>query len=144
MTTDRPDIPWGRAQGGGTYHGFSDAPPAVPPPRRSRRPPRRAMIAGGVIAALALGLGFGFLAKPNLRPAAPDAPMRAVTPAAGAMDIEVNPPAPLPAVKPAGKLEVLPPDMAQSARPAQASIPMIPPQSPDLTVPAAIQPPQPT
>jgi uncharacterized protein YecT (DUF1311 family) len=75
---------------------------------------------GGVAVAVALGLGLGFLAKPDLIHPAPTAPMRAVvgspedaTPPK--VDIEVNRPPPPSPVKSAGRLDVLPPDLARSA-----------------------------
>lgn len=129
MTTERPDIPWGQAQDGGAYHGFSSAPETAPPAspsRRAWRAPRGATIVGGIIGAVAIGLTLGFLAKPNLGHSTAGAPMRAVTPAAGSMNIEVNSPAapPPPPATSTGKLDVLPPDLARGATPpADASAP---------------------
>ena len=89
----------------------------IPDGRFERRlPPPRAMIVGaGVLAALALGLGLGFAAKPDLGSAPARAPMQPANVATQPLSVEVNPPAPPAAVRPAGKLEVLPPDMAQAA-----------------------------
>lgn len=134
MTTERPDIPWGQAQDGGTYHGFSSAPPDAPPVsprRRVWRAPRALTIAGGVIGAVAFGLALGFLAKPDLGHSTAGAPMHAVAPATGAMNIEVNSPPPPPPARPAGKLEVLPPDLARGATPPTET------SAPDYTPPAA-------
>jgi len=121
MTTE----PAGAPLGGGAYRGFSGAAPRAPPraPRKPAWPIPRAMTAGGGMAvAVALGLGLGFLAKPDLIHPAPTAPMRAVTAQAEEdatlpkVAIEVNRPPPLPAVKSAGRLDVLPPDLARGAQ----------------------------
>jgi uncharacterized protein YecT (DUF1311 family) len=58
------------------------------------------------------------------------------------MDIEVNSPAPTPPVRPAGKLEVLPPDLARSATPpAAASAPVFaPPGATPVPPLAAVEP----
>jgi len=117
MTTDRTDIPWGRGEGGATYRGFADAPPPLEAPRAAlRRGPRRSAIAAGVLIAVGMGLGLGFLAKPNLRQPAATAPMRAVSPSTGVMGIEVNAPPPPAPIRSAGKLEVLPPSAADYAQ----------------------------
>ena len=124
MTTDPIGQPWG----GGTYHGFSQAPAeeAEPAPR-AWRVPRTATIGAGVAAAVALGLALGFLSKPHLAQPTTPTPMRAVTPSAGGtLPVEVNAPAPPPPVRSAGKLEVLPPDLARSA-PRPLVAPMAPP-----------------
>jgi hypothetical protein len=76
----------------------------------------------GVGGALALGLLVGVFAKPDLAQPSLRKPMQPVTPDAG-LPIVVNAPrpkAPL-AVKPAGKLEVLSPDMARAAQPQPAA-----------------------
>jgi uncharacterized protein YecT (DUF1311 family) len=127
MTTGPAGEPWG----GGDYRGFSGAAPGAPRPERRAPParpiPRAVTVGGGVAVAVALGLGLGFLAKPDLIHPAPIAPMRAVTAAAEdatppRVDIEANRPPPPPAVKSAGRLDVLPPDLARSAqRPTAAS-----------------------
>src|SRR4051812_41628551 len=123
MTTDRQDVPWGQPRAGGAYNGFSAAPSRrldAAPPTRAWRVPRAATVAMGVGGALALGLAFGFLAKPDLGRSHIGEPMHAATPAAGApqptMAIEVNRPAPPLPVKSAGKLEVLPPDRRGAPR----------------------------
>ena len=134
MTTDRADIPWGREWSSATYRGFADAPPSDgprgDPPRglRALRTPRAATVGAGVLAALALGLGLGFLTKPKLAAPEAAAPMRAVTPAAGGLDVQVNAPTPPQVVKPAGKLEVLSPEMARDAARAEAAAAPIPAQ----------------
>jgi uncharacterized protein YecT (DUF1311 family) len=89
-------------------------------PRGARPGVSRNMLLGGVAAAVGLGLLFGVVAKPDLGSGVARAPMQPVTPAARtstAVPIEVAPTAPT-AVQatPAGKLEVLPPDLAR--RPA--------------------------
>src|ERR1700761_6994968 len=76
--------------------------------------PRAMIISAGGLGALALGIGLGFAAKPDLGTASTPAPMRPVT-ASQPLSVEVNAPAPPAPVRPAGKLEVLPPDMAQAA-----------------------------
>jgi len=160
MTTDRADIPWGREWNNASYRGFAGPPPAAAQPMRDPRAlgPRRAVTVGaGVLGALALGLGLGFLARPHLASPEPAAPMRAVTPATGALDVEVNAPtAPQAVARPAGKLEVLSPDLASNARraaqfaipaagpaPALAAAPLVPaapvsPRLPEIARPAAI------
>jgi uncharacterized protein YecT (DUF1311 family) len=77
--------------------------------------PRAIVVGAGVVGALALGLGLGFAARPDLGAAPAHAPMQPASVAAQPLSVEVNPPAPPEAVRPAGKLEVLPPDMAQAA-----------------------------
>lgn len=92
--------------------------PIGPPPngRIGRRfpTPRAVVVGAGVLGALALGIGLGFAAKPDLGAAHAPAPMSPVS-AAQPLSVEVDAPAPPVAVKSAGKLEVLPPDMAQAA-----------------------------
>jgi uncharacterized protein YecT (DUF1311 family) len=135
MSTD----PIGQSWAGGVYHGFAGAPPRSPKaaapqppapvaPPVSRRP-RAFTIGLGVAAALALGLGLGFLTRPHLAQPAASGPMRAVTPTAdstaaaseGQIPIQLRPPPPLPPVRSAGKLEVLPPELARSAPRAPAA-----------------------
>ena len=140
MTTDPLAEPWG----GATYHGFSTPPLAAPKPRSAPAParrvwpiPRGVTIGAGVAAAVALGLLFGFWARPNLAHPAPAGPMRAVTPAgydaAQRMNTEVNAPPPAPVPKSAGKLEVLPPDLARNAPRPVATLPAsVFPSSPGL------------
>lgn len=131
MTTDPIGQPWG----GGTYHGFSGARPAAAPaaaPLRTARPrrwqvPRAATIGGGIAAAVALGLALGYTSRPHLAQPTTPKPMQAVTPAAGGtLPVEVNAPVPPPPLKSAGKLEVLPPDLARSA-PRAPPLPAAPP-----------------
>jgi uncharacterized protein YecT (DUF1311 family) len=84
---------------------------------------------GGVATALALGVVFGFWARPELigskpsnAPAPPSATPAAAAPPGAAdrppaqVPIAVNPPAPQPAPRAAGRLETLPPEMAAAAR----------------------------
>ena len=161
MTTDRQHALWGQPGAGGAYHGFSVAPPhAVAPTGAARawKPPRAATVAAGVGGALVLGLAFGFLAKPDLGRSHLGEPMRAVTPATATaqptMAIEVNAPRPPAPVKSAGKLEVLPPEMARNApraMPAYADLPpppatqqVAPLSTPRITAPPLITPPQPS
>ena len=125
--------PWG----GRLYHGR--ATPGAPLPQAGRVPRRRlsrgALIGGGVAAAVALGLGFGFLARPHLGdPTAPAAPMQPVSPAEAErrMSIEIAAPPPAPVVASAGKLEVLPAGVARSAPAAQPSAMMRLPAPPPL------------
>jgi uncharacterized protein YecT (DUF1311 family) len=108
-------------------------------------------VIAGVLAALALGLVLGFLTKPKLAPASAATPMRAVTPAAGTLDVEVNPATAPAAVRPAGKLEVLSPQMAHNAEravpasgpaAAAASPQPIVRQLPEVSPPARLPPPQ--
>lgn len=134
---------------GAGYHGFSG-----PPPHRliDDEPPRRRgpAMAAGLTAALALGLGFGLWAKPDLlrlpKPMAPSPATAAATGPDGQVKIVVNPARPAPAPTPApsaAPLEVLPPDMAAAARAQverEAMRPVIPPPAatlPDPTVEAA-------
>jgi len=131
MTTDPIGQPWG----GGTYHGFSGPRPAAAPTspvapvkRRAWQVPRAATIGGGIAAAVALGLALGYFARPHLAQPTTPTPMRAVTPAAGGtLPVEVNAPVPPPPLKSAGKLEVLPPDLARNAPRAPAALPAAPP-----------------
>jgi uncharacterized protein YecT (DUF1311 family) len=122
--SDRAD-PWA----GTTYNGFA-GPAELPPPaapRLSRPRASRKLLLGGVAAAAALGLVLGFAARPNLvQPASKPAPMQ---PAARAstetLDIEINKPVIVPAPKPTGRLEVLPPDLARSAPRVVAASPRV-------------------
>jgi uncharacterized protein YecT (DUF1311 family) len=130
MTTDRTDVILGRplggqplrgpAMGGGTYRGgVSIGPAGAAAPLRPagwRRPAART-VGLGVAGALALGLAFGFWAKPNLGGTGTATPMQPVTAAQAAkMDIEVAPPVlPSPVPRAPGKLEVLPPGAASVA-----------------------------
>jgi len=131
--SEPPGHPWS-----GVYNGFSAAPAQPRPGARSLSIPKPVTIAAGVGGALALGLLVGLFAKPDLGTSHPAAPMRAVTPATEKVPVVVNapaPPTPL-AVKPAGRLEVLPPDMARTAeRPMAVSAPR--PAAPILDVPQA-------
>jgi uncharacterized protein YecT (DUF1311 family) len=91
-------------------------------PDRGVRAPRAMIVGAGVLGALgalALGLALGFAVKPDLGTASTAAPMRPVG-ASQPLSVEVNAPAAPAPVKPAGKLEVLPPDMVQAlAQPAR-------------------------
>jgi uncharacterized protein YecT (DUF1311 family) len=173
MPADPRADPWS----GITYHGFSGPSPAPSrarsrapherPAPASRRPSTRSLLLGGVGVALLLGLIFGALAKPDLKTdpgrttnAAASAPGAAAAalaqPGAGLgatpqMTIEVNQPPPGEAPRAAGKLEVLPPDLA---RRAQQPAPLMSPATPgapafepaplpavaDVAPPPAVQP----
>jgi len=91
------------------------------------RPTRGLVVGVGVGIALALGLAVGLLAKPELDIAS-DAPAKPMAPAApGAqqgLTIQPGTPQALAAAvpRPAGKLQVLPPDMIARAAPAPASV----------------------
>jgi uncharacterized protein YecT (DUF1311 family) len=145
MSIHRTADPWS----GATYNGFSNAPAgrSQPPPALLRQgPPRRVLLIGGVAAALMLGVGFGFWARPELgskaRPA-PAAPAPApAAPSAGQMPIAVVPrPAPEPLPRAPGRLQTLPPDMAAAARAqAQARLPARPSASSAPSAAAASQP----
>lgn len=118
MPSDRTGEPWA----GSTYNGFSggSSAPGAPQPPPPREPPRRfpelsgkTLIVGGVGAALALGLAFGLWARPSGHdPLGSKA--EAATPAS--VPIVVNRPQPLPTPTSAGRMEVLPAEMAQQAR----------------------------
>jgi len=100
---------------GGAYGGFSRAAPA-PEPRRPGR--LRAIVMGGVAAALALGLGAGLLARPDLAETTqqPMAAARQIpTSAQDQLAIVVNHPAPAPIPRSSDKLEVLPARLAAAA-----------------------------
>lgn len=123
-----------RAWGGATYRGFSGPPAAGHPAPTSRDGARRRRtwpiprpVAIGVAGALALGLIGGMWAKPDLIRPKPSAPMRAVSPedaTPAKVAIELNALPPPQTVKPATRLDVLPPDLARSApRPLPVSDP---------------------
>jgi uncharacterized protein YecT (DUF1311 family) len=122
--SDRAD-PWT----GTTYNGFAGA--AELPPQPARGPiPRlsRNLLLGGVAAAVGLGLVFGIAARPNLgQHALKPAPMQpAARSSTDVLDIEVTKPVVLPAPKPTGRLEVLPPDLARAAPRMAAAAPILP------------------
>lgn len=150
MPIDRSGDPWP----GATYNGFAGAGPAAPPPppgsprvrpEKARRTPSRAVLIGGVGAALALGLVFGFVARPELAgsnrtPMSPPTPTAAdlASPnvAAGVPIAVAEAPPPAPDPEPVGRLETLPREMAAATTPA-APITMAPPPAPIASVPAA-------
>ncbi len=138
MTTDR----WP-----GTYNGFSGTgaplhdtglrierpeprrfePHEYELPSRPRRRVSRGMLLGGLGAAVGLGLVFGLLAKPDLgEEARTREPMQPVTPAtaptAASVPIEVAPASTPSAPPPAGKLEVLPPELARAVQPRSPTV----------------------
>jgi uncharacterized protein YecT (DUF1311 family) len=132
MPSDRAGEPWA----GTTYNGFSG--PAEPRPARRATPPlSRNLILGGVAAAVGLGLVFGFAARPNLGQHERAAPMQPATqPSTDTLDIEVNKPVILPAPRPTGRLEVLPPDLARNApRMAARALPAQPAAAPHIDAP---------
>ena len=121
--SDRAD-PWA----GTTYNGFAGAPDLPPQPRR-RAIPRlsRNLLLGGVAAAVGLGLVLGLAARPNLGPRAKPPPMQpAARASTDVLDVEVKKPVVLPAPKPTGRLEVLPPDLARAAPRMAAAAPTLP------------------
>ena len=108
---------------GVTYNGFSGpAPQSAPAAPAVRRPVSKALVAAGVAAAVGFGLLVGSWTDHDMRRSMKP-PQRQAQPAAVAaaepapqMDVEVLTPAPPPAVAPAaGRLEVLPPAMAEAA-----------------------------
>ncbi|MDB5424324.1 MAG: hypothetical protein JWQ29_1740 [Phenylobacterium sp.] len=113
MPSDRAADPWGETN----YNGFSGPREPRPRPAHGRLPPlSRNLIVGGVAAAVGLGLVLGIAARPDigqhdLKPT----PMQPVAAPSGVLDVEVNRPVVLPAPRPTGRLEVLPPDLASSA-----------------------------
>jgi len=114
MRTD-PE-PWA----GATYRGFSGPAPVTPPARPTSFWPIPRPVAIGIAGAIALGLIGGIWARPQLERPPVRAPMRAVTqnedPAPAKVAIELNGLPPPQAVKPAGRLDVLPPDLTRSAQ----------------------------
>ncbi|MGA0605785.1 hypothetical protein ACO2Q0_07270 [Phenylobacterium sp. VNQ135] len=145
---------------GGAYHGFAGRagpdtglrierpaqrqfePDEYRLPDRPRRGVSRGMLLGGVGAAVGLGLLFGLFAKPELgaggrdrepmRPVSRTAEQTVVTP----VPVEVAAVTPAPAPKSAGKLEVLPPELARAAE-ARAPIRAAPPaRTPTVETPA--------
>ena len=155
MTTD-PE-PWA----GATYRGFSGPPPAGPAPAGGTDGwPIPRPVAIGLAAALALGLVGGIWARPDLVQPQTSTPMRAVTRETGAglpkVDIELNALPPPQTVKPAGRLDVLPPDLARrtpnpaptlqnEATPSQADaaprLAQVPPRVVQVDTPAPLAPP---
>ena len=125
MTSESGFEPWP----GAAYDGETAAPiisPTTTPRALTPRPltPRPktpgVVVVSGVAVALVLGLGVGYFARPDLagpdfapKPMAPAAPgaQQGLTIQAGAPQA---PPAAIP--HPAGKLQVLPPDMAEAAQ----------------------------
>lgn len=148
MRSDRPEDPWGSM----TYKGFADTPPPAPPRAQAspRHPARRGLVLGGVGVALALGLGLGLLARPQLigGSAAPVTSQAVATPGAAQTPMTITTAPPPPARPPApalGRLEVLPPEMAEAAR-RQAPLavrPSAPPPQPQpqSQSPVSIEPP---
>jgi uncharacterized protein YecT (DUF1311 family) len=114
-----------------TYKGFAGAPgtpepPGEPAPGRTFAPQARghraftrALLGAAVVAALALGLAVGFLARPalidRLQGAEPAPAVQPAPPASALAPIAVTPPVAL-APPPQGKLEPLPPEMAAAER----------------------------
>jgi uncharacterized protein YecT (DUF1311 family) len=131
MRLDPPRDHWSDT----TYHGFAGGPRAGPAPlatRVRRRPSRRTLALAGVAAALTLGVGLGFLARPKL--AAPDGTTAPAAAPALTVPLSVAPPRPeAETTQPSGRLEVLPPDLARLAR---REAPLMPPPVPALPAPA--------
>jgi uncharacterized protein YecT (DUF1311 family) len=129
MTTDRDQAP----VQGGPDPGFAGPLNSEPPP--PRRPSRKLLI-GGVAAAVAAGLAFGLLARPDLGDeGVARLPMKPVERPAAAepaerFEIEINRPTLDPVPKVTGKLEVLPPDLARAA---EARVPQPAPRPPAAT-----------
>jgi uncharacterized protein YecT (DUF1311 family) len=140
MPMDDKGDPWS----GATYKGFAGGPASEnrAPPRAR---PRRALLAGGVAGALALGVAFGLMMRPQLisanapaKPSAPAAAPASAAPAAAAAQVPISmraPPKPEPIPRAPGKLQTLPPEMAAAAR-AQAQPPVltIDPPAPSTSV----------
>ena len=105
--------------------GLRLGPGAAKAPPQARRGVSRNMLVGGVAGAAVLGLLFGVFARPELAHAPSREPMQPVTASAEAgatpVPVEVAAVTPPPLPEPAGKLEVLPPDLARAAR-AQAPV----------------------
>jgi uncharacterized protein YecT (DUF1311 family) len=126
--SDRAD-PWT----GTTYNGFAGA--AELPPQPAYRPRlSRNLLLGGVAVAVGLGLVFGLAARPNLgQHDVKPAPMQpAAQPSKDVLDVEVAKPVVLPAPKPTGRLEVLPPDLARAAPRMAAVVPVSPIATPRI------------
>jgi len=119
MSTDRPGEPWPEASYRG-YAGRSRPAEADPPGRRPRLALSRQRLLLGGAAAVVLGLALGFWARPDLANRSPAAPADAESTAPG-VPIEVARPPPQPQPRAAGKLEVLPPAVAEAARAQAAS-----------------------
>jgi uncharacterized protein YecT (DUF1311 family) len=118
-----PLDPRGEPLPGSTYHGFSGpgAAPPEPPPRPARR--SGIYVLAGVIAAIALGLAFGFWARPSLPKTG-----EALPPGSPIVPIEVGKAAPAPLAPSNGKIQVLPPGAQASAAPPPAPTPDAAPQ----------------
>lgn len=110
-----------------------------------RRPSTRSLMIGGVAGALALGVLFGFWARPELIGSKPTPPVEQplsaadlATPGAGAPIVAPPPSDASPLPRAPGRLETLPPEMAAAARrQVQPPAPSQPPQAPDaLQAPA--------
>jgi hypothetical protein len=117
MTIDhQPDAP------GATGDGLTAPGIQAPDPGR-----RRKMLASGVVVALALGLGLGALARPELAPhdSRPMRPVAQIPTPADQLQIVVAPAPPVKAPAPSGaRLEVLSDEMAAAApRAAQEAPP---------------------
>ncbi len=143
MPADPPGAPPVLLHGSGaTYHGFSGS-PSGPPPTVSRpplRPPRAALIGGLAAIAIVLGLGAGLILRPGHQALSSADPAEAAV--KQPMPIEVNRPAPPPALpQPAGKLEVLNPATAEAARAAQPAAVQAAPALPAPTPVAETPPP---
>ena len=141
MNTDPGSEPWSRPRPepwrGATNSGYSMpiAPPAPAPAAAYRRPIPGAVVAGGVAIALIAGLAVGYFAQPDAgafdtvrKPMAPAPPG-----AQQGLMIEPGAPQTVAAAvpRPTGKLQVLPPDMAQAARRAAPA--------PSATAPSAVR-----
>ena len=136
MSIHRPGEPWPEA----TYRGFSGPDPVGDrlPRRRRLAPLSRNRLMIGAAAAVALGLILGVWARPRLDAGGSASPAEAAA-AGPAVPIEVARPAPPPQPKSAGKLEVLPPGVAEAAR-AQAAPARPPILAPAPPIPAEPQP----
>jgi uncharacterized protein YecT (DUF1311 family) len=136
MPTDHAGEPLRDFGPADTYHGFSGAAP--PPPRRRLPRPTARNLAIGTAIALALGIGGGFLLRPNIDNANIGEPPKPMA----ALPIQVEHPPPE-TVTSNGKLEVLPPDQAAAARAtittpnvsAEFSLPAAPPPAPEPIAP---------
>jgi uncharacterized protein YecT (DUF1311 family) len=120
MPMDQGRDPWS----GDTYKGFARGPAGQAGAQpTAHRPPSGLLAAAGVAAALLLGVGLGFLARPELIGRAPPAAPGAAPPAAlaspGAAQVPIaiaSPPPAQAAPRPRGKLQTLPPEMAAAER----------------------------